>query len=246
MPFNEERFKRQILLKEVGVEGQLRLNNARVIVIGAGGLGSPVLMYLAAAGIGHLGIVDGDVVSESNLNRQILYGDLDIGLLKAEQAKKRISEINGDIDITAFKIMLTWENAAEIIRGYDCAVFCLDNIESRRIANKACVELNMPYVEAGIDGFNGIMTTVVPGVTPCYECLRANAKNIERAIPVLGAVAGIVGSMQALAVIRLILGVDEPSIGRLVITDGLYNNEMIEVKRNPQCAVCGRKDAQRV
>ncbi|MCL1914528.1 MAG: HesA/MoeB/ThiF family protein [Eubacteriaceae bacterium] len=234
------RYIRQTALPQVGDEGQARLGNANVLVIGAGGLGSPVLMYLAAAGVGTIHIVDGDTVSISNLNRQILYGDNDIGKLKTVCAKNRLLEMNSKLNIEAIPEMLCAENARSIVEMCDVGVLCLDSVDSRKIANRAFVELGKPYVEASIHGFAGALMTVVPFQTPCYECVYANAKEPEGKIPVLGAMAGWVGAAQALAVIRHVLEIADPFAGSIAMFDGeLMEVDKIAAARNPKCQICG-------
>lgn len=235
-----ERYLRQLLMPEIGNEGQQKLAAASVLVIGAGGLGSPTLQYLTAAGIGHIDILDGDTVSLSNLNRQILYGAADIGKPKAECAAKRLSYLNDEITIRALNQWITEENCVGLVHGYDVVAFCLDKVEVRRIANRACVEAGVPYVDAGVVGLRGSAMTVFPGHTACYSCLYHDIKPVSKTLPVLGAMAGIMGSIQALAVIRLLIGLPDPTQEGILLVNGkTLRIDQIPTDRNPDCPVCG-------
>lgn len=235
-----ERFERQVIIKEVGEAGQKKLLSSSVLVVGAGGLGSPVLFYLAAMGVGHIHIIDCDVVSKSNLNRQILYGIPDLGKSKAMTAAEKLFALYPDLTITGEEILVTDENAKSLLRGYDCIVPCLDSIESRKIVNRGAVLNNTPYVEGAVSGFHGSMSTVIPHETACYECAFPHANQPAPPIPVLGAVAGIVGSMMVLSAMRLLLGQRDPSVGHIVYIDAAYyENTLIPIERNPSCPVCG-------
>ena len=235
----DERYSRQILLPEIGRDGQSRLTKSSVLVIGAGGLGAPVLQYLAAAGIGRIGVMDYDIVSESNLNRQVLYVTQDIGRYKAVKAAERLGMMNGNIEIAAVTDKLTNENAKNAVYGYDALALCLDSFEARRIANRACVDAGIPYAEAGVHAFHGTVTTVVPGETPCYECIHG-FPSPDQTVPILGAMAGWIGCAEALAVVRLLLGMNDPSRGAVLFFDGAEMSvARIAVERNPHCDVCG-------
>ena len=236
----DERYHRQIILPEIGSDGQRKLCGSSVLVIGAGGLGAPVLQYLTAAGIGHIGVMDHDIVSESNLNRQVLYVTGDIGHMKAARAAERLKMMNENAEITVVADKLTDENAVDYIQGYDALALCLDSIEARAIANRACVQAGVPFVEAGVHGFYGTVTTVAPGETPCYACIHRPSSSLDETVPILGAMAGWVGCAEALAVIRLLLGRSEPSKGAILYFDGSdMTVERIVVERNPCCDVCG-------
>ena len=230
------RYERQLILPEIGPQGQAKLASAKVLVVGAGGLGAPVLQYLAAAGVGHIDIIDGDVVSESNLNRQILYGGQDIGKQKATQAAKRLQYLNDTIKVTPMPIMLTDENSAEIISEYDMLVLCLDSLNSRKISNRGCVAAKVPFIDAAVGGFYGTLVTVVPGETPCYECIQGFSVQPKGLIPILGAMAAWVGCAEALTAIRFIIGADDPSRGTLLLFNGTEMTiEQIQIEKNPQC-----------
>jgi adenylyltransferase/sulfurtransferase len=234
------RYERQVLLPDIGDAGQRRLAEASVLVIGAGGLGAPVLQYLAAAGVGKLGIMDGDTVSLSNLNRQILYGDDDIGKPKAKCASERLKALNGEIEIATIPEMLTDENAAETIKPYDVLALCTDSIKARKTANRACVASDKPFVDGAVGGFGGTVFTYIPSETACYECVHGHISQKREQVPILGAFAGWVGCAEALTVLRLLLGYEDPSRGALLFFDGKeMTSEVIPVAKNPNCPVCG-------
>jgi len=236
------RYGRQTLLPEIGMDGQRRLGDASVLVVGAGGLGAPVLQYLAAAGVGRIGVMDGDVVSLSNLNRQILYGAADIGRSKALRAARRLRRFNGGIKVSAIPEMLTEENAGKIVGGYDALALCLDSVPGRKIANRACVKAGIPFVESAVHGFFGSLMTVLPGETACYECVHGASSPPEGEIPILGAMAGWVGCAEAMAVIRLLLGGPGAAKGTLLFFDGMeMTTEIVPVQRDPACVACGRE-----
>jgi adenylyltransferase/sulfurtransferase len=245
--FTEEqvkRYSRHLLLQDVGPLGQRKLMNARVLLIGAGGLGSPAALYLAAAGVGTLGIVDFDVVDHSNLQRQVLHGSDDVGRLKVESARDTILGINPNVKVEAHNTILDSSNAFELFQPYDYIVNGVDNFPARYLANDASVMLGKTMVDAGINQFEGMVTVYQPG-HGCYRCLYpappppgAVASCAEAGV--LGVLPGIVGSMQALETIKLILGIGEPLIGRLLLFDALtmeFRN--LKTRRDPACPVCG-------
>ena len=248
MDFNQEdiiRYSRHIILKEVGGKGQQKLRESKVLVVGAGGLGSPVLFYLAAAGIGTLGVVDNDTVDLSNLQRQILHRTADIGRPKVESAKSTLEALNPGVNVVTYPIRLGPENVMEIIRDYDVVVDGVDNFPARFLLNDACVMAGKPMVEAGILRFDGLAMTIKPGEGPCYRCVYASPPPAG-AVPscqeagVIGVVAGILGTIQANEVIKLILGIGEPLVGRLLIFDALETKfREIKVNRDPHCPGCG-------
>ena len=239
----DRRYERQVLLPEIGVEGQIKLASSSVLVVGAGGLGAPVLQYLAAAGVGHIGIIDGDVVSESNLNRQILYSMQDIGKPKALLAAGRLECLNAEIKITAIPTMLTDENAAKIINDYDMLALCTDSLEARRVGNRACAAAGIPFVDGAVSGFHGTVMTIVPGETACYECIQGFLVQPKGKIPILGAMAAWIGCAEALSVIRLLLGADDFSRGAVLFFDGKEMSvERVLVEKSPGC-MCNRHSA---
>ncbi|MDR7422874.1 MAG: molybdopterin-synthase adenylyltransferase MoeB [Armatimonadota bacterium] len=238
------RYSRQLILEELGLDGQRRLRDGRVLVIGAGGLGSPSSLYLAAAGVGTLGVVDGDRVDLSNLHRQILHHTQDVGVPKTASARQTLGAINPDVTVVPHQTVLTSENALEIIGGYDVVVNGSDNFPTRYLVNDACVMLGKPLVDASILKWEGQATTFLPG-RGCYRCLFPTPPP-PGAVPscaeggVIGAVAGLMGSLQAVEAIKVLLGAGESLANRLLLVD-LLAGEMRTVRwtRNPDCPVCG-------
>jgi sulfur-carrier protein adenylyltransferase/sulfurtransferase len=239
------RYSRHTLLPEVGVEGQLKLLNANVLLVGAGGLGSPAALYLAAAGIGTLGIVDDDVVDESNLQRQVIHTTDRVGVPKTESARITISELNPDVEVVEHRTRLDADNILEIIEDYDVIVDGADNFPTRYLLNDASVRLRKPVVSASILAFDGQISTFVPYEGPCYRCLYPTPPPAELApscgaAGVLGVMAGVMGLLQANEVIKLVAGIGEPLIGRLLLYDSLGTRfTELRVKRDPECPVCG-------
>ncbi|HET7769407.1 MAG TPA: molybdopterin-synthase adenylyltransferase MoeB [Chloroflexota bacterium] len=247
LAFTEEqvkRYSRHLLLGDVGPMGQRKLMNAKVLLIGAGGLGSPAAMYLGAAGVGTMGIVDFDVVDHSNLQRQILHGTDDVGRLKVESAQLTINNINPNVKVEAHNTILDSSNALDLFRQYDIIVNGVDNFPARYLANDATVMLKKPMVDAGINQFEGMISIYQPG-SGCYRCLYPEppppgAVQSCAEAGVLGVLPGIVGSLQALETIKLILGIGEPLIGRLLLFDALSMDfRVLKTRRNPGCPVCG-------
>ncbi len=239
-----KRYDRQIILPQVGIEGQKKLKNAKVLIIGAGGLGSPAALYLAGAGIGTIGIMDADTVSISNLPRQIIHHTENVDQNKAESAKTAMQKLNDSITVKAYNTFLTAENAEEIISGYDFIVDAVDNFKTKFLINDVCVLLKKPFCHAGIMRFEGQVMTYVPGEFPCYRCIfedvPENVPNCSQA-GIIGAVAGIIGSIQALEAIKYILGIGELLTGKMFIIDGLSMKTRIAefALKNKNCKVCG-------
>lgn len=239
------RYSRQIILPEVGGIGQERLQRSRVLVVGAGGLGSPAALYLAAAGVGTLGLCDADRVDLTNLQRQILHGTPDVGRPKVESGADALRRLNPGVRVVEHPSRLVAANALDVIRGYDVVVDGTDTFRSKFLVNDACVAAGVPYVYAGILRFEGQILTVVPGRGPCYRCFFREPPP-PGSVPtcaqagILGAVAGVMGSLQALEVLKLLLGVGEPLVGRLVVFDGeALTFREVRVRRDPQCPACG-------
>lgn len=239
------RYSRHVVLPEVGIEGQRRLKAARVLLVGAGGLGSPLGLYLAAAGVGHLGIVDFDVVELSNLQRQVLHGTSDVGRPKVESAAERLRGINPEIDVAAYAYRLSSENALELLRAYDVIIDGTDNFPTRYLVNDACVLLGKPSVYGAIFRFHGQVSVFSPPAGPCYRCLYPEPPPPET-VPscaeggVLGILPGVIGSLQATEAIKLILGAGEPLIGRMLLYDALEMKfRELKIKRDPACLLCG-------
>lgn len=241
------RYHRQMILKDIGIEGQEKLKNARVCVCGAGGLGSPILYYLAAAGVGTLGIVDYDVVKLSNLNRQILHSSDDLESYKTVSAKEKLSRLNPNIQIIEHNVELKEDNIERIFETYDVIVDAVDTIRVRYLITDTCYKLKKPLVEGAVVGFSGILTTIIPDQTPCYRCLYPNNNEGHEfptcnEIGILGAVTGVIGSLQALEVIKLITGAGQLMLGRLLTFDGLdCEFEEIQINKNEDCILCGTK-----
>jgi molybdopterin/thiamine biosynthesis adenylyltransferase/rhodanese-related sulfurtransferase len=240
------RYSRHLLIPEVGEEGQLRLLQSRVLLIGAGGLGSPASLYLAAAGVGTLGIVDDDVVDETNLQRQIVHSTERLGDSKAESAKRTIEALNPDVNVKAFRERLTSENVNRILgEGWDVIVDGADNFPTRYLLNDASVWHRIPVVHGSIFRFEGQTTVFKPHEGPCYRCLFPQPPPPELAPScaeggVLGVLPGVVGSLQANEALKLALGVGEPLVGRLLMFDALEGTfTEIRLRRDPECPVCG-------
>jgi sulfur-carrier protein adenylyltransferase/sulfurtransferase len=239
------RYSRHTLLPEVGVEGQLKLLNSRVLLIGAGGLGAPAAFYLAAAGVGTLGIVDDDLVDESNLQRQVIHNTQRVGMPKTESARLSIEALNPDVKVVEHRTRLDAGNVLDIIEGYDILVDGADNFPTRYLLNDASVRLRKPVISASILAFDGQVSTFVPYEGPCYRCLYPVPPPPEMApscgaAGVLGAMAGLMGLLQANEVIKLAAGIGEPLVGRLLLYDSLGTRfTELKVNRDPDCPICG-------
>jgi molybdopterin/thiamine biosynthesis adenylyltransferase/rhodanese-related sulfurtransferase/molybdopterin converting factor small subunit len=240
------RYSRHLILPDVGLEGQRKLKAARVLLIGAGGLGSPAALYLAAAGVGTLGIVDFDVVDKTNLQRQILHGTETLGIPKLESARRRIEDLNPNVQVELFETRLTSANALDIIREFDVVADGTDNFPTRYLVNDACVLLGKPNVYGSIFRFEGQASVFYAKEGPCYRCLYAEPPP-PGLVPscaeggVLGVLPGIIGSIQAMETIKLILGRGETLIGRLLLFDALrLKFRELKLERDPDCPVCGR------
>ena len=240
------RYSRHLLLPEVGVEGQRKLKAARVLTIGAGGLGSPLSLYLAAAGVGTIGIVDFDVVDLTNLQRQIVHGTSTLGTSKLASAKARLTDLNPNVNVVSHEGRLTSENALEIIRDYDIVVDGTDNFPTRYLVNDACVLLGKPNVYGSIFRFEGQASVFYAKEGPCYRCLYSEPPP-PGLVPscaeggVLGVLPGIIGSIQALETIKLIIGAGDSLIGRLVLFDALkLKFRELKLRKDPDCPICGK------
>jgi sulfur-carrier protein adenylyltransferase/sulfurtransferase len=241
-----KRYSRHLIIPEVGMTGQKRLKNARVLCVGAGGLGSPAMLYLAAAGVGTLGVIDFDVVDESNLQRQIIHGQSDVGRPKAESARDSITEINPYVRVVLHEEQLTVDNVMEIFAGYDLIVDGTDNFATRYLVNDACVLLGKPYVWGSIFRFDGQASVFWAEYGPCYRCLYPEPPP-PGMVPscaeggVLGVLCGSIGSIQVTEAIKLLTGIGEPLAGRLMIYDALeMSYRTVRVRKDPECAVCGK------
>jgi molybdopterin/thiamine biosynthesis adenylyltransferase/rhodanese-related sulfurtransferase len=241
-----DRYSRHLLLPEVGIEGQQKLLDAKVLLLGAGGLGSPAGLYLAAAGVGTLGIVDNDAVDVSNLQRQVIHSTERIGVSKVDSAEQTIAALNPDVQVQKYPVRLGADNVMEIISGYDVVVDGLDNFPTRYLLNDASVRLQIPVVSAAILGFEGQLSVFKPYDGPCYRCLFPVPPPAELAPScgangVLGVLPGTMGLLQATEVIKLILGEGQPLIGRLLMYDALAATfTEVRVRRDPDCPICSR------
>jgi molybdopterin/thiamine biosynthesis adenylyltransferase/rhodanese-related sulfurtransferase len=241
-----DRYSRHLLLNEVGIEGQQKLLDAKVLLLGAGGLGSPTALYLAAAGVGTLGIVDDDTVDLSNLQRQVIHNSLRVGVPKVDSAEETITALNPDVQVNKYPVRLGPANIMDILPGYDIVVDGLDNFPTRYLLNDASVRLQIPVVSAAILGFEGQLSVFKPYDGPCYRCLFPTPPPPELAPScgangVLGVLPGTMGLLQATEVIKLILGQGEPAIGRLLMYDALAATlSEVKIRRDPGCPICSR------
>ena len=241
-----ERYSRHILLKEVGVNGQKKLLNAKVLIIGAGGLGSPAAMYLAAAGVGTIGIADADEVDLSNLQRQIIHAAEDVGKAKAQSAKETMERMNPDVAVNTYRTFVSADNIMELIRDYDFIIDATDNFPAKFLINDACVMAKKPFSHAGVIRFKGQLMTYVPGKSPCYRCVFKEPPPKD-AVPtckqagIIGAVCGVIGSLQAMEAVKYILGIGDLLTGYLLTFDAL-TMEFRKIKLpsdTKNCEVCG-------
>src|SRR5256714_6148923 len=241
-----ERYSRHLLIPEIGAEGQQKLLDAKVLLLGAGGLGSPTALYLAAAGVGTLGIVDNDEVDLSNLQRQVLHSTDRIGVPKVDSAEETLHGINPDVEVVKYPVRLDASNIMEIIEGYDVIVDGLDNFPTRYLLNDASVRLKIPVVSAAILGFDGQLSVFAPYEGPCYRCLFREPPPAELAPScgangVLGVLPGVMGLLQATEAVKLVIGQGDPLIGRLLLYDALGATfTTVKVKRDPECPICSR------
>ncbi len=242
-----ERYSRQIILPSVGGAGQEKLLQAKVLVIGAGGLGAPSIYYLAAAGVGKVGIVDSDHVELSNLHRQILYTTVDVGKQKTNKAKERVAATNPDVEVMTYPIRLSSKNALEILNDYDLIVDGSDNFPTRYLVNDACVLLNKPLFHGAFFQFEGQAMSIIPGEGPCYRCLFPEPPP-PGAVPscqeagVLGALAGVIGLIQTTEAIKYILGIGRLLVGKLLIFNALEMSfREIKVLKEKSCPICGER-----
>jgi sulfur-carrier protein adenylyltransferase/sulfurtransferase len=241
-----KRYSRHLIIPEIGMTGQKRLKNAKVLCVGAGGLGSPALLYLAAAGVGTLGVIDFDIVDESNLQRQVIHGQSDIGRPKAESARDSIVEINPYVNVVLYEEALSTENALEIFSQFDLIVDGTDNFATRYLVNDACVLLGKPYVWGSIFRFDGQASVFWAEHGPCYRCLYPDPPP-PGMVPscaeggVLGVLCASIGSIQVNEAIKLITGVGDSLAGRLMIYDALeMNYRTVRVRKDPECVICGK------
>ncbi len=237
----KERYSKHIMLERILEKGQQRLLESRVLCIGAGGLGSPVIAYLAAAGVGVIGIMDDDVVELSNLQRQVIHGG-NLGRPKAESAAQFVHCLNEDVGVVVYQVRLTADNVMELVGKYDVVIDCSDNFATRYLVNDACVLAGRPLFHGSIYMFEGQVMTILPGQGPCYRCLFARPPNVDaaRMEGVMGVLPGVVGSIQATEVVKYLTGTGELLVGRMLYYDALSMSfDEIKVTQNPKCPVCG-------
>jgi len=236
-----ERYSRQVLIRGFGEEGQRKLKRAHVLVAGLGGLGSPAAMYLAAAGVGRLTILDAQRVELSNLNRQVLHWHLDVGRSKAGSAIEKLYAMNPDVKVEAKLERITSKNVDSLIEGADVVVDGMDNFPTRYLLNEACVRARVPFVHGAVEGLVGQLTTILPGKGPCLRCIIPKEPPRKPVFPVLGATPGTIGCLQALEVIKLITGLGRPLVGEMLLFNGEdLSFEKIKIERDPRCPVCGK------
>jgi molybdopterin/thiamine biosynthesis adenylyltransferase/rhodanese-related sulfurtransferase len=246
------RYSRHLIIPDVGVEGQRRLKDARVLMVGAGGLGSPIGLYLAAAGVGHLGIVEFDTVDVTNLQRQVLHGTKDVGRKKVDSARDRLNDVNPYVEVVPHETRLTSENALDLVSRYDLVVDGTDNFQTRYLVNDACVLLGKPNVYGSIYRFDGQATIFCTSDGPCYRCLYPEPPP-PGLVPscaeggVLGVLPGLVGLIQATEAVKLIVGAGEPLVGRLLLVDALHMQfRTLKVRKDPRCPACGTREITRL
>jgi adenylyltransferase/sulfurtransferase len=234
------RYGRQIKIPGFGREGQIKMKSARVVIAGVGGLGGYSSLSLTSAGVGHLTVIDDGLVELSNLNRQVLYQDGDLGKAKAEIAAERLSYVNPLIEIVSTRVKITGENARELISGAHVVVDGMDNFPGRLSLNAACFRAGVPFVYGGIYGLKGMVTTIIPGKTPCLACMTSVPHEVQEGVPVLGAIPALIGSIQALETIKLITGIGRPLAGKLLSFDGeLGQWSSLGTLKRDSCPVCG-------
>ena len=239
-----KRYSRHILLPEVGGKGQKKIANAKIFIVGAGGLGSPAALYLAAAGVGTIGLIDGDVVDLSNLQRQVIHHTADVARPKIDSAREKIAALNPDVRVVAFHDRLTAANALDVVKDFDLIIDGTDNFPTKFLINDTAILARKPLIHGGILRFTGQVMTILPGTSACYRCLF-KAPPPAGLVPscqeagVLGALAGIIGSIQATEALKLVLGVGRPLADRLLTYDALTTRfRDVPLRRNPNCPVC--------
>jgi len=238
-PRELERYDRQIILPGFGVQGQEKLKSARVLIAGVGGLGSPLAMYLAAAGVGRILLADKDVVSRSNLNRQVLHWETDLGRPKVDSAAEKLARLNPEVEVRPLSVVIDQDSVLDLVRGSDLVLDAMDNFDTRHLLNRACVETKTPFIYGGIHGLTGMLSTFIPGRTGCLACLFPGTMPAE-VFPVLGTTPGVIACLQATEAIKYLVGLEGLLSGRLLIYNG---QEMtfheVELSPNQDCRVCG-------
>lgn len=234
-----KRYDRQIMIKEIGEDGQEKLKNAKVVIAGAGGLGSPISIYLTSAGVGRIQIIDHDIVELSNLNRQVLHWEDDIGRYKVDSAKDKLKKINRGVKIETVCEKITEENISRLLNGFDVIVDAMDNLSTRYIINRFAIRNNIPFFHGAVNGFEGRAMTIIPGKTACLRCMY-RGDILQEKFPVIGVTPGIIGMIQATEVIKYLLGIGNLLINKLLLFNGLEMSfiEFI-IHKNPDCDHCG-------
>ena len=242
-PLSEEdfiRYNRQLLLPAFGEEGQRKLRQAHVLIAGVGGLGSPAAIYLVCAGIGKLTVVDSDAVELSNLNRQILHGEDDIGEKKVFSACRKLKKLNSTVEVIPFPIKITAESLPGLLHEVNLVIDCLDNMETRFILNEGCVTSDIPFIHGGIYGMRGEITTIIPGKTPCFVCLFPREVEGKKPFPVFGFTPALIASLQVMEAIKLLAGFGELLAGKVLYINGeVMECTTVPLQRNKACKICG-------
>jgi len=237
------RYNRQILFADFGEEGQRRLRQAHVFIAGVGGLGSPVAIYLACAGVGCLTLADCESVELSNLNRQILHWEEDIQKSKVISAARKLREMNSTVEIVSLPVRITDENVQRLVGGVDVVIDCMDNMATRFVLNEACVRGGIPLIHGGVQGLMGEVTTIVPGQTPCFECIFPRGAARQESFPIFGPTAALVASLQSMEAIKLLASMGTLLAGRMLYTNGKEMEFMfVEIEKKRDCQVCGGGD----
>ena len=238
-PSERERYDRQIMIGEIGQEGQEKLKRSRVVIAGTGGLGSPIAVYLTAAGIGTIRVIDHDQVALSNLNRQILHWEEDVGRKKVDSARTKLRNLNSTVEIQAITETITEENVSDLMDGCDAIVDAMDNLPTRYLLNRCAIEKSIPFFHGAVNGFEGRVMTVIPGKTACLRCMYRGLVPQEK-FPVIGVAPAVIGSIQATEVIKYLVGIGKLLTNRLLIYDGLkLTFSEFSLNRNPECDHCG-------
>ena len=238
-PSERERYDRQIMIGEIGQEGQEKLKRSRVVIAGAGGLGSPIAIYLTAAGIGMIRMIDHDRVTLSNLNRQILHWEEDIGRKKVDSARTKLRSLNSAVEIEAIAETITEGNVSQLVEGFDVIVDAMDNLPTRYILNRCAIQKNIPFFHGAVNGFEGRVMTIIPGETACLRCMYRGPVPQEK-FPVIGVAPAVIGIIQATEVIKHLVGIGKLLTNRLLIYDGLkVTFSEFTVDKNPNCDHCG-------
>ena len=238
-PSERERYDRQIMIGEIGQEGQEKLKRSRVVIAGAGGLGSPIAIYLTAAGIGMIRMIDHDQVTLSNLNRQILHWEEDIGRKKVDSARTKLRSLNSAVEIEAIAETVTEGNVSQLVEGFDVIVDAMDNLPTRYLLNRCAIQKNIPFFHGAVNGFEGRVMTIIPGETACLRCMYRGPVPQEK-FPVIGVAPAVIGIIQATEVIKHLVGIGKLLTNRLLIYDGLkVAFSEFTVNKNPNCDHCG-------